>query len=154
MESSENSNTLDTSEGGSRVNEIQGQKIPSRETLTEIVSATEGLDIDDEENTEHWLEDTDIDTRTSVDNQKKLEHEEDVSFSDLEEDDNDLSTRLSASRQAQGIRAPSPSGSSDWVQLNESSETQGGLQKARQSISCDKDSDVESSDWLKVDDFD
>ena len=42
--------------------------------------------MDDEENTEKWLEEEDIDTVTSVRAQNKLEHEEDVSFSDLEDD--------------------------------------------------------------------
>ena len=42
--------------------------------------------MDDEENTEKWLEKEDIDTVTFVRAQNKLEHEEDVSFSDLEDD--------------------------------------------------------------------
>ena len=42
--------------------------------------------MDDEENTEKWLEEEDIDTVTSVRAQNKLEHDEDVSFSDLEDD--------------------------------------------------------------------
>ena len=42
--------------------------------------------MDDEENTEKWLEEEDIDTVTSMRAQNKLEHEEDVSFSDLEDD--------------------------------------------------------------------
>ena len=41
--------------------------------------------MDDEENTEKWLEEEDIDTVTSVRAQNKLEHDEDVSFSDLED---------------------------------------------------------------------
>ncbi|KAJ6408093.1 hypothetical protein OIU84_011407 [Salix udensis] len=65
-----------------------------------------------------------------MDNRKRLEGEE-VSFSDLEDDYSDFSTRLSASRKSQSIRAPSPSGSSDWVQLNESSDIPGGLHKGK-----------------------
>ena len=42
--------------------------------------------MDDEGNTEKWLEKEDIDTVTFVRAQNKLEHEEDVSFSDLEDD--------------------------------------------------------------------
>ena len=42
--------------------------------------------MDDEENTEKWLEKEDIDTVTFVRAQNKLEQEEDVSFSDLEDD--------------------------------------------------------------------
>ncbi|KDP30244.1 hypothetical protein JCGZ_17026 [Jatropha curcas] len=157
-EGSENSVTLESSQWGSKVTERREENIPSRENeVTDIVNATEGLEIDDEENADQWLKETEIDTETTVYGQKKLEHDEDVSFSDLE-DDNGLSTRLSGSKQAQGIirtPSPTPSGSSDWVQLNESSsETGVGLQKTSQSSSREKDSDGESNDWLKVDDFD
>ncbi|XP_065850213.1 uncharacterized protein [Euphorbia lathyris] len=121
--------------------------------VTEIVNETGRLQIDDEENAEQWLKEAEIDPGTSLGGKKKLENEDDVSFSDLEDEENDLSSRLSDSGQVQHfVRTPSPSGSSDWVQLNESCETQGNLQKARLSISREKDSDAESNDWLKVDD--
>ncbi|KAJ6992559.1 uncharacterized protein [Populus alba] len=135
------------------ISETQGENTTSREEVARIVNATEGLKINDEENSKQFLKEQ-IDNSTSMDNRKKLEGEEDVSFSDLEDDSSDSSTRLSASRKAQSIRAPSPSGSSDWVQLNESSDILGGLRKARQSFSRDKDSDAESTDWHKVDEFD
>ncbi|XP_061951963.1 uncharacterized protein LOC133674756 [Populus nigra] len=130
----------------------QGEITTSQEEITEIADATEGLKIN-EENSRQFSKEK-IDNSTSIDNQKKLEDEQDVSFSDLEDDDSDFSIRLSASRKARSIRAPSPSGSSDWIQLNEGSDTQGGPPKARQSFSRDKDSDAESSDWHKVDEYD
>ena len=135
------------------ISETQGENTTSREEIAWIVNATEGLKINDEENSKQFLREQ-IANSTSMDNRKKLEGEEDVSFSDLGDDSSDSSTRLSASRKAQSIRAPSPSGSSDWVQLNESSDILGGLRKARQSFSRDKDSDAESTDWHKVDEFD
>ncbi|XP_057995753.1 uncharacterized protein LOC131175437 [Hevea brasiliensis] len=143
VESSENSSMREEENISSREKEV-----------TDIANATGRLEIDNYENADQWLKETQIDTGTILDRQKRLEHEieEDVSFSDLEDDDNGLSSRLSGSRQAQDIiRAPSPT---DWVQLNESSGAGGGPQKARQSISREKDSDGESNDWLKVDDFD
>ncbi|KAJ9163059.1 hypothetical protein P3X46_022774 [Hevea brasiliensis] len=153
VESSESSATIDTSQEGIKVSEMQEENIPSREKeVSSIVNATGRLEIDDDENAEHWLKEREIDTGTTLDRQKKPEHEEDVSFSDLEDDDSDLSGRISGSRQGRRIiRAPSPS---DWVQLNENSETGSGAQKAWQSLSREKDSDGESNDWLKVDDFD
>uniref|UniRef100_A0A2P2Q604 BSD domain-containing protein n=1 Tax=Rhizophora mucronata TaxID=61149 RepID=A0A2P2Q604_RHIMU len=157
VELSPNPDVLDTSQVGSKVGEPQRDSTSSSgKEVAEIVNATEILEIDAEENTDQWLGETDIETGTSVDRERKLEEEEeeDVSFSDLEDDDNDISSRLSASRKAQSIKAPSRSGSSDWEQLNKNSEAQTGLQKARPSISRDKDSDVESNDWLKVDDSD
>ncbi|KAJ6731882.1 BSD DOMAIN-CONTAINING PROTEIN [Salix purpurea] len=129
-----------------------GEITASQEEITEIADATENFKIN-EENSKQFSKEK-IDNSTSMDNKKKLEDEQDVSFSDLEDDDSDFSVRLSASRKAQSIRAPSPSGSSDWIQLNEGSDTQGGPPKARQSFSRDKDSDAESSDWHKVDEFD
>ncbi|KAF2310590.1 hypothetical protein GH714_015087 [Hevea brasiliensis] len=155
VESSENSATRNTSQEGISVREREEENISSREKeVTDIANATGRLEIDNYENADQWSKETQIDTGTILDRQKRLEHEieEDVSFSDLEDDDNGLSSRLSGSRQAQDIiRAPSPT---DWVQLNESSGAGGGPQKARQSISREKDSDGESNDWLKVDDFD
>ena len=90
------------------------------------------------------LKEEDIDTGTSVRAQNKLEHEDDVSFSDLEDDDSDLSNRLSCN------------GCNDWVQLNRSPEIQcgRGQQKEEQSNIRDKDSEGEdSNDRHTVDDF-
>ncbi|KAK1550232.1 hypothetical protein Q3G72_015886 [Acer saccharum] len=119
--------------------------------VTKIVNATQGLEIDDEEeNTEQWLEEEDTDTGIPVNSQKTIAHEEDdVSFSDLEDDDNDLPRRS-----AEDNKTTSPSGSNDWVKLNEGSENRSDKEKARQSVSRDKDSEGESSDWLAVDEFD
>ncbi|KAJ8753169.1 hypothetical protein K2173_017743 [Erythroxylum novogranatense] len=148
----ESSSIPNTSEEISEISDVHEENISSnKKEATEIVNANEGLEIGDG-NSDHWLEESDIDTGTSSDKQRTLEHEEDVSFSDLEDDDNDLSARVSNSRRVP--RFPSPGGSSDWVQLNENSETHDGVHKVRQPSSRDKDSDVESSDWLKVDDFD
>lgn len=83
------------------------------------------------------LKEEDIDTGTSVRAQNKLEHEDDVSFSDL-------SNRLSCN------------GCNDWVQLNRSPEIQcgRGQQKEEQSNIRDKDSEGEdSNDRHTVDDF-
>ncbi|XP_031282821.1 uncharacterized protein LOC116141460 [Pistacia vera] len=122
--------------------------------VTEILSATQGLEINVEENTERWLDGTDIDSGISLNSQQKIEHEEDVSFSDLEDDGNDLPSRLSASRPGHEVKAISRSGSNDWIKLNDSSDNRVDLEKARQSASRDKDSEGESSDWLAVDEFD
>ncbi|KAJ0091507.1 hypothetical protein Patl1_13899 [Pistacia atlantica] len=122
--------------------------------VTEILSATQGLEINVEENTERWLDDTDIESGISLNSQQKIEHEEDVSFSDLEDDGNDLPSRLSASRPGHEVKAISRSGSNDWIKLNDSSDNRGDLEKAQQSTSRDKDSEGESSDWLAVDEFD
>ncbi|KAG8372688.1 hypothetical protein BUALT_Bualt12G0092600 [Buddleja alternifolia] len=79
--------------------------------------------------------------------------EEDVSFSDLEDDDdeNGLSDKLRVSNSekiAQGH---------DWVELDESFSSEGGKEKVDQSASASKDKESESeesNDWLTVDDTD
>lgn len=149
-------NTSDASQKSSEIGETQEENIGSREKdVTKIVNATKDLEIEDEENTEQWLEEDDTDTGFSVSTRKEIHHEEDVSFSDLEDESNDRPGRLSARRSAEGTKAISPSGSSDWVQLHESSMHRGDLERAcRSTTSRDKDSEGESSDWLAVDDFD
>lgn len=149
-------NTSDASQKSSEIGGTQEENIGSREKdVTKIVNATKDLEIEDEENTEQWLEEDDTDTGFSVSTRKEIHHEEDVSFSDLEDESNDRPGRLSARRSAEGTKAISPSGSSDWVQLHESSMHRGDLERAcRSTTSRDKDSEGESSDWLAVDDFD
>ncbi|XP_027329257.1 uncharacterized protein LOC113845829 isoform X2 [Abrus precatorius] len=116
--------------------------------LTEVTNAAKGLEIDDMISSEKW-EDTDIDA-TSLTSGTKLQQEEDVSFSELEDDGSDSSDKFSSYKEARDIRGSSPEGSSSWVQLHESSE-RGGRQKAIRVKG--KDSEDESNDWLTVDDF-
>ncbi|KAF5459204.1 hypothetical protein F2P56_023179, partial [Juglans regia] len=115
--------TLDVSEDGSKL--VSGKNMPSEEKVsTEIVSAV--VEMNAEQNTEKWLEAEHIDTGTSVCAQKKLVQEEDISFSDLEDDDNDLSNRLSGLNSAEETKVSSPGGCNDWVQLKGSPESQVG----------------------------
>lgn len=88
-----------------------------------------------------------VDTRPSIDTQKQSLNEEDVSFSDLEDEDDDPSDKPSAPRGSTSDKA--------WVQLDESSGSQGAKQKADHNASKDKESEGEdSNDWLTVDDTD
>ncbi|KAG2713351.1 hypothetical protein I3760_04G173200 [Carya illinoinensis] len=143
-------------DGNEVVSEPQGKNMLSEEKVsTEIISAA--VEMDGEQNNEKWLEAEHINTGTSVCAQKKLVQEDDISFSDLEDDDNDLSNRLSGLNLAEETKVSSPGGCNDWVQLKGSPESQvgGGQQKASKSNSRDKDSEgEESTDWLTVDDFD
>ncbi|CAH1424027.1 unnamed protein product [Lactuca virosa] len=75
---------------------------------------------------------------------KSEHHEDDVSFSDLEDEDNDLSGRLSGIRQRESSRVSSASETSDWVRLNE--------RKTNQSRHYSESE--ESSDWQAVGDVD
>ena len=83
---SENSKTLDRSQDGSKASDPQGESMPSDLKVDSTDIRSVEVAMDDEENTEKWLEEEDIDTVTSVRAQNKLEHDEDVSFSDLEDD--------------------------------------------------------------------
>ncbi|XP_023772443.1 uncharacterized protein LOC111921087 [Lactuca sativa] len=73
---------------------------------------------------------------------KSETHEDDVSFSDLEDEDNDLSSRSSGIRQRESSTVSLASEASDWVHLNE--------RKANQSRHYSKSE--ESSDWQAVGD--
>lgn len=148
----EDTKTLGTSQDGSKAGKPEGKNIPSdEEEVSTDNNISAAVEMDDEESSEKWLQEKDIDTGA----QKKVEHEEDISFSDLEDDDNNaLSNRPSVPE----TKVSSPSESSDWVQLNRSSDAQcssGQHKAAGQSNSGEKDSEgEESNDWLTVDDFD
>ncbi|XP_068331647.1 uncharacterized protein [Pyrus communis] len=137
-------------DGKTRGEEVSSQE---KEALTEIVNMAERLKTDDEEGTEQWSEGASISSGTLVDGQRKHEPEDDISFSDLEDDENDLSSRQSGLRQGPDARACSPNGSNDWVRLNRSSETEGGQKKAGRSKGKDSEGE-DSSDWFAVDEYD
>ncbi|XP_042003807.1 uncharacterized protein LOC121752779 [Salvia splendens] len=84
----------------------------------------------------------------SADAHKQSPNEEDVSFSDLEDEENDdPSDKLSARRASTSEKA--------WVQLDENSGSQGSKPNASHNVSKDKESEGEdSNDWLTVDDTD
>ncbi|KAM1155147.1 hypothetical protein EV1_025844 [Malus domestica] len=131
----------------------EGSSSQEKEASTEILNTTERLKTDDEEGTEQWSEGASISSGTFVDGQRKHEPEDDISFSDLEDEENDVSSRQSGLRQGPYARACSPNGSNDWVQLNRSSENEGGRQKAGRSKGKDSEGE-DSSDWLAVDEYD
>jgi len=104
---------------------------------------------EEHETTDVWLEDGKPATTGSSSAPKRFQSEDDVSFSDLEDDDTDL-----PNRPAQSTRASSPEGSSEWVQLNKGAGIRGSQSRGQLS-SRDRESEgEESSDWLTVDDFD
>ncbi|KAA8535188.1 hypothetical protein F0562_030191 [Nyssa sinensis] len=80
----------------------------------------------EDDDTELRLDEEDVKTCTSVDTEKQeLRNEEDVSFSDLEDEDNDFSGKICGFRLAQDNRDSSPSGSNDeWVRLNKNAGSQ------------------------------
>lgn len=142
--------TVDTHQEGREDCGAESISSEQNQILTEVTNAVESLEVDDTISSEKWLTDTDIDA-TSLASCTKLQHEEDVSFSDLEDDRSYSSDKLSVYREGQDIRGSSPEGTtSDWVQLRESSERDGRKKTIRLK---GKDSEDESNDWLTVDDF-
>ncbi|KAL6974115.1 hypothetical protein U1Q18_028298 [Sarracenia purpurea var. burkii] len=137
METSKKIETIKLPQGeGVKANNKQGEGSPSQghKVLVEAPSVEQGAEID----------------------RKQPENMEDVSFSDMEDDDNDLSDRLSISRSRKSEWVSSPNGSNEWVRLNENSVTRGGGQKQGQSSTFqEKDSEGEdSTGWLTVDEVD
>lgn len=101
------------------------------------------------------LKDEDAGVPESLGGQKRPQNEDDVSFSDLEDDDNDPSDKVSGFRRIQNGRGSSASESSEWVRLTENSGAQGGHNNPGLSTRRGKDSEgEESNDWLTVDDID
>ena len=142
--------TVDTYQEGREDSERESISSEQNQILTEVTNAVEGLEVDDTISSEKWLGDTDIDA-SSLASCTKLQQEEDVSFSDLEDDRSYSSDKLSGYREAHDIRGSSPEGAtSDWVRLRESSERDGRKKVIRLK---GKDSEDESNDWLTVDDF-
>ncbi|CAN1764401.1 hypothetical protein LINPERHAP1_LOCUS9235 [Linum perenne] len=92
----------------------------------------------------------------SVNRKKKLEYEDTISFSDVDDIDSVYSDRTSSCSRSRGRRDPSPGGSStEWIQLNRGYESRGGggSQRSRHSIK-DSDADSTASEWVKVDESD
>ncbi|KAE9601790.1 putative BSD domain-containing protein [Lupinus albus] len=148
-EECEKPRTMDRYEESREESERESISSEQNHILTDITKAVKGLEVDDMSGTEKWLEDTDTDAASLI-SCSKLQQEEDVSFSDLDDDGIYSFDRLSSGfREAQDKRGSSPDGSSDWVQLHESSE-KGGRQKANLK---GKDSEDESNDWFTVDEF-
>lgn len=139
---------VDLTEGNSEVRSMRVEDNPSqeKEVFSGPVSMRHEMDKGKQENTDQWLEEEDTDTGISVGAVKQLDNEDDVSFSDLEDDDNDISLGLK-----RDTRAPSPDGSSEWINLKENHNTH-GQRRPGASASRERDSEgEESNDWLTVD---
>ncbi|KMT02783.1 hypothetical protein BVRB_8g193680 [Beta vulgaris subsp. vulgaris] len=100
-------------------------------------------------------ENSNVDTSTGTSaaaTTKEFKSEDDVSFSDLEDDN--LLNRESSLGPSQLLRTSSPDGSNDWVQLNKNVESSGSRVRSQSSLR-ERDSEGEdSTGWLTVDDFD
>lgn len=124
--------------------------VEEKEVLAETVNAEHEEDAD----VDKWLEEDDETTGTGYNGQNQLGNGQEVSFSDLEDDDNDTGSRQGGASPAQNTRS-SPNDSSGWIQLSENSDSVGGRKKATGQTSREKDSEGEdSNEWLTIDEFD
>lgn len=97
----------------------------------------------------------DVKVITDEKSEQQIKDVEDVSFSDLEDDDTDSSDQKPETRVSHSKKASLSSESHEWVQLNESSNDRVTQRIAGQSTSSGKDSEgEESSGWHTVDDAD
>ncbi|XP_075475015.1 uncharacterized protein LOC142505792 [Primulina tabacum] len=118
-----------------------------KSTSSEIITANKPLD---NMAPEHNISEEERGSCTSVDARKQSENE-DISFSDLEDDEDDLSKNILGSRLLNNGKGEA----SEWTQQNDNSGGQGGKKKADQSALRAKESESEdSNDWLAVDDSD
>ncbi|CAN1764402.1 hypothetical protein LINPERHAP1_LOCUS9235 [Linum perenne] len=114
------------------------------------------IDREDAETPRPQLESPKVGGSRSVNRKKKLEYEDTISFSDVDDIDSVYSDRTSSCSRSRGRRDPSPGGSStEWIQLNRGYESRGGggSQRSRHSIK-DSDADSTASEWVKVDESD
>lgn len=151
VETSEASETVKTFQEGGKDNISEANKSSSHgnEVPTEVVNAAKCSEMGYHVNTK-WFKERGVDRCASGEAQKQSE--DDLSFSDLEDDDNDLLGKRPGFRREEIKQVPSCSESNEWVQLNENL---GGQHKAVQSTSGEKDSESgESYDWLTIDDLD
>ncbi|GER30998.1 BSD domain-containing family protein [Striga asiatica] len=88
---------------------------------------------EDEDDADDWLKEETLDAGSSTGKSIPIVNEDDVTFSDLEDDDGDVPASHRKSNDS------SDKDSRDWVQLGKSS--------------SDKESTKESNDWLDVDDI-
>ncbi|KAI3982138.1 hypothetical protein MKX01_019044 [Papaver californicum] len=175
----------------SKVDDVEGSNMDSNtrgdvRTILQkevLAESTRQENVDEQENVDQWLEEEDVETGTSLASLKQLGNDEDVSFSDLEDDDNDASTSptckaqnaqdcspsnsndwlqlsensapTSPTRKAENAQDGSPSTSGDWVQLSENSDNgNASRRRGARSTPREKDSEgEESNDWLNIDDF-
>ncbi|KAJ9562398.1 hypothetical protein OSB04_007558 [Centaurea solstitialis] len=119
------------------------QEEPRNETKPEEESK-------DEDDTDDWLKEDSSEHVTGT-TTIPIENDEDVSFSDLEEDDGDAPT--SYKKTAAYGSDSSTKDSRDWVQLGRSSADSSSTGGAGQ-VSAHNSELKESNDWLDVDDID
>ncbi|CAA0832832.1 BSD domain-containing protein [Striga hermonthica] len=97
-------------------------------------SSSSSISIDEDENdADDWLKEETLDAGDPIGKNISIENGDDVSFSDLEDDDGDVPASYRKSNYS------SDKDSRDWVQLGKSS--------------SDKESTKEPNDWLDVDDI-
>lgn len=134
----EDSGILDPSQERTDINNPgSGEDIPSKEeeASSKRELTMERIDTEDEAS-DTQLKKTQNDARSSLSSHKNLENEEEFSFSDLEDEDGNLSRKLSGLRLTRGSSASSPGESNEWVRLKD---TEG--------------EDSISNEWCNVGDF-
>lgn len=116
-------------------------------------SSSSKVDENFEDEADDWLKEESLDTHGAGTSTIPIENDEDVSFSDLEEDDADAST--SYKKAAYGSDS-STRESRDWVQLGRSStdSTKDINTVGTEQVSAPNSESKESSDWLDLEEID
>ncbi|CAH9110830.1 unnamed protein product [Cuscuta epithymum] len=101
----------------------------------------------EDDDADDWLKEETSEIQTGAKTTIHMENEDDVSFSDLEdEDDNDMA--ISYKKERNGSNKESP----DWVQLKKSSDGDGNSVNVEK-VNVRAIENKESNDWLDVDDI-
>lgn len=120
----------------------------SKDEKLQSASATK-LEESDEEDADDWLKEENTEITGTSKTTMSFEDDEDVSFSDLEEDDSDMPAK------SKNAAYSSDKDSQDWVQLRKSSTDLSRDSSSINQISSVKENpdSKESNDWLDIDDL-
>ncbi|PHT56862.1 hypothetical protein CQW23_05348 [Capsicum baccatum] len=130
---------------------VEGPITRSKDEKLQSASASK-LEESDEEDADDWLKEENTEITGPSKTSMSFEDDEDVSFSDLEEDDSDMPTK------SKKVVYSSDKDSQDWVQLKKSSpdlsrDTSSVNQIGSVKENVQNSDSKESNDWLDIDDL-
>lgn len=116
-------------------------------------SSSKAIEIEDEEDDgDDWLKEENPETGGASGPTVSVGNDEDVSFSDLEDDDGNVPTSY---KRVTHCSDSSTRGSANWVQLSRSSDDSIPIERSgSEQVSTRNLDNKESNDWLDVDDID
>lgn len=119
-------------------------------------SSSKAIEVNDEEDDgDDWLKEENPETGGASRPTVSIDNDEDVSFSDLEDEDDDDGNVPTSYKRVTHCSDSSTRSSADWVQLSRSSDDSVPIERSgSEQVSTHNLDNKESNDWLDVDDID